>query len=132
MKGLAAIVVMGGMLAACSGTPAADNAATANTSGAATNVAARDPMEDKINALNDVQRKVAFYRAILDADFTCKKVVKYESKPRDENRPVWLVTCDDQGEYTITLQPNGIFSVSGVQQPRPRFPKATALPPGVK
>lgn len=126
MKG-AAILVLGGLLAACSG--GGTTTLSGNTSAPAT-PAARDPFEDKINALSDVQRRVTFFRAIYDAEYTCKKIVSIASKPRDANKPVWLVTCDDQGEYLITLQPGGTFTVSGVKQPNTRkpFPKATALP----
>lgn len=46
-------------------------------------------------------------------------------KPRNEGKPVWLVTCDDQGEYTITLVPGGTFAVSGVPQPKGGFRRAS-------
>ena len=92
-----------------------------------------DPVEAQLNALDDVGRRVAFVRAILDANFTCKQVVKDVVKPRDNGRPVWLATCDNGGEYRITLQRGGIFTVSGVREPnRLVFPKATATPEAVK
>ena len=112
-----AIAILGGLLTACGGgsSPTGTNNVTI--------VDAPDPMEAKIAALTDVQRKTTFYRAIYDADYQCGEIVKLETKPRDDNRPVWLATCDDNGEYVITLQPGGIFTVSGVQQPKRRLPK---------
>jgi len=87
-----------------------------------------DPVEVKLRALNPIQQRVAFYRAILDGDYTCKKIVSVVEKPRNEGRPVWLVTCDDQGEYVITLVPGGTFTVTGVPQPKNTFPHIGASP----
>jgi hypothetical protein len=125
MKTVLAIGTLGLLLAGCGG---------GSTSGGNTAIAAApDPMEAKIAALTDAQRKTAFFRAIYDADYQCDEIVKVENKPRIDNRPVWLATCDDQGEYYITLQPGGIFTVSGVPQARRRMPKSTKiLPVGTK
>ncbi|QDZ06573.1 hypothetical protein FPZ24_03025 [Sphingomonas panacisoli] len=123
-----AIVALGAMLAGCGGGGTTGGNGAAPTPGASV-----DPMEAKIDALNDGQRKTAFFRAIYDADYECAQIVKVETKPRDNNRPVWLVTCEDDGEYYITLQPNAIFTVSGVPQTKRRMPKGTTvLPVGTK
>ena len=119
---MAAIAMLGlGLtLAAC------DGAKAPATNGAA--AATPDPMEAKMLAATDLQRRVAFFRAIYDADFDCKKITDVQSKPRDsDNRLVWLVACDNGADYLITLVPGGTFNVSGVPRPDgPRFPKATA------
>lgn len=112
------------LLAGCSGGGTGGNA----TAPAAP--ATPDPVEVKFRALNPVQQRVALFRAIYDADYTCKKIISIVEKPRNEGKPVWLVTCDDQGEYTITLVPGGTFAVSGVPQPKGGFRHAgpTATP----
>lgn len=121
-----AMVALGMMLAGCGG-----STTSAGNSAAAT--ATPDPMEGKIAALSDAQRKTAFFRAIYDADYECAQIVKVETRPRDNNKPVWLVTCEDGGEYYITLQPGEIFTVSGVPQAKKRLPKGTTiLPAGTK
>jgi hypothetical protein len=118
-----AIVALGGLLAGCGGGGSAGNTVTAS--------ATPDPIEAKINAASEVARRTAFFRAIYDSDFTCDKIVKVEPRPRDAGRAVWLVTCDDHGEYVITLQPGGVFTVSGVGQPKRRMPKsAKTIPAG--
>ena len=113
------------LLAGCGAAAPGGNGATA--------AAAPDPMEANIAALSDSDRKLAFFRAIYDADYQCDQIVKLDTRPRDAGKPVWLATCDDDGEYVITLQPGGIFTVSGVKQPRRRMPKSTViLPVGTK
>ena len=125
MKEIATLLAGAILLASCNGS---GPAATGN--GQAPAVAATpDPVEVKIRALNDVQRRVTFFRAIYDADYTCKQIVSIVEKPRQDGRPVWLVTCDDQGEYTITLLPGGTFSVSGVPQPKGGFRRAKPTTP---
>jgi ABC-type glycerol-3-phosphate transport system substrate-binding protein len=122
-----ALAILGMMLAGCGGSTTSPG----NSTVAAT--ATPDPMEAKIAALSDAQRKTAFFRAIYDADYECAQIVKVETKPRDNNKPVWLVTCEDNGEYYITLQPGGIFTVSGIPQAKRRMPKGTTLlPAGTK
>ncbi|THD38001.1 MAG: hypothetical protein E7773_03240 [Sphingomonas sp.] len=125
MKTGLAMATLGLLLAACGGGSApGDNTATP---------AALAPMEAKIAALTDAQRKTVFYKAIYDADYECGEIDKIESKPRNDGKPVWVATCDDLGEYVITLQPGGIFTVSGVPQARKRMPKGTKiLPVGTK
>jgi len=107
------------LLAGCGGSGTGGNA------GAPVAAATPDPVEVKFRALNPVQQRVALFRAIYDADYTCKKIVSIVEKPRNEGKPVWLVTCDDQGEYTITLVPGGTFAVSGVPQPKGGFRRAS-------
>lgn len=123
MKRSAMVLVLAVSLGGCG------SGATGGNAAAATASATPDPVEAKIRALDPVQQKITFFRAIYDADYTCKKIVSIVEKPRNEGRPVWLVTCDDQGEYVITLIPGGTFSVSGVPQPKNTFPtvrRATA------
>ena len=118
---MAAIVMLGATLAACDGgkAPVANNVAAAATP---------DRTEAKILALDDVQRRVAFLRGILDADYECRKVTNVAPRPRDsDGHLVYQVTCDTARDYTITVMPGDTFNVSGV--PRgdgPHFPKATA------
>lgn len=87
-----------------------------------------DPMEAKINALNDNMRKLTFFRAIYDAGYTCKEITKVETLPRTDGKATWHATCDDGMDYVIALQPGGIFYVSGVPQTRPRFKSAKDQP----
>jgi len=110
------------LLAGCGGGGVGGNAA------APAAPATPDPVEVKFRALNPVQQRVTLFRAIYDADYTCKKIVSIAEKPRNEGQPVWLVTCDDQGEYVITLVPGGTFTVSGVPQPKGGFRRATPSP----
>lgn len=125
MKSGATVLVLAILLTGCGG---AGSTTTGNAQ-APTGAATPDPMEVKIRALNEVQRRITFFRAIYDADYTCKKIVSIVDKPRDDGRPVWLVTCDDQGEYTVTLVPGGTFSVSGVPQPKGGFRRAKPMTP---
>ena len=118
MKSSALVPALAILLSGCGGTGGASGGNAAAPAAPAT----PDPVEVKIRALNPVQQKIAFFRAIYDADYTCKKIVSVVEKPRSEGHPVWLVTCDDHGEYVITLIPGGTFSVSGVPQPKGRFP----------
>ena len=121
-----ALVVLGAMLAGCGGGgTAGGNSVTAG--------ATADPMEAKIDALDEAGRKTAFFRAIYDADFQCDEIVKIADRPRDNGHRAWIVTCDDTGDYYITLQPGGVFTVSGTPQAKTRLPKDTKiLPPGTK
>jgi len=73
-----------------------------------------DPIEAKIVAFPEPLRQTTFFRAIRDANFDCQQVVKEESRPRDNGRPVWLVACDNGQQFVLTLAPGGIFQVSGV------------------
>jgi hypothetical protein len=120
MKSGQTVLVLATLLAGCGGA-GSSNSGNAPAPGA---VATPDPIEAKIRALTPVQRRIALFRAIYDADFTCQKIVSIADQPRDGGRPVWLVTCDDQGEYVITLQPGGTFTVSGVPQSKGGFPRA--------
>jgi hypothetical protein len=122
MKVGAMMLVPAILLAGCSGGRAGGNAA------APAAPATPDPVEVKFRALNPVQQRVTLFRAIYDADYTCKQIVSIAEKPRVEGRPVWLVTCDDQGEYVITLVPGGTFTVSGVPQPKGGFRRASPSP----
>jgi len=122
MKVGAMMLVPAILLAGCSSGGSGGNAA------APAAPATPDPVEVKFRALNPVQQRVALFRAIYDADYTCKKIVSIVEKPRNEGKPVWQVTCDDQGEYTITLVPGGTFAVSGVPQPKGGFRRASPSP----
>ncbi len=106
--------------------------ATSNT--AAMDRDAPDPYEAKIDALSDQQRKITFYKAIYDVnDYQCDQVVKVTDRPRDNGRRAWTVTCSDTGDFYITLQPGGMFSVSGAPSAKTKLPKGTrVLPPGTK
>jgi hypothetical protein len=127
MRTLVAMAMIG-VLAGCGGGGAGTTGNNAATAGATP-----DPMEAKIDALNDGQRKTAFFRAIYDADYQCDEIVKVVDRPRDNGRRAWTATCGDTGDYYITLQPGGIFTVSGVPQAKSRLPKGTKLlPPGTK
>lgn len=123
MKSGAMVLVLATLLSGCGG----NSGATTNANAAAAAPGATpDPMEAKIRALDPVRKRLTFFRAIYDADYTCQKIVSIVDKPRDEGRPVWLVTCDDQGEYRVTLVPGGTFTVSGVPQPKNTFPHVRA------
>jgi hypothetical protein len=122
MKVGAMMLVPAILLAGCGGGGVSSNAAAPAAPGTP------DPVEVKFRALNPVQQRVALFRAIYDADYTCKKIVSITEKPRNEGKPVWQVTCDDQGEYTITLVPGGTFAVSGVPQPKGGFRRASPSP----
>ncbi|HEX4695556.1 hypothetical protein [Sphingomonas sp.] len=124
MKTGLAIATLGFLLAGCGGSGATGNAVATATP---------DPMEAKIDALTDKQRKLTFYKAIYDADYQCDEVVKAVDRPRDNGHRAWTATCSDTGDYYITLQPNGVFTVSGTPQTKARFPKGTKmLPAGTK
>jgi len=123
-----ALAMLAAMLAGCGGGGTASGNATTPAPGATA-----DPMEAKIDALNEGQRKTAFFRAIYDADYQCDEITKIADRPRDNGRRAWMATCSDTGDYYITLQPGGIFTVSGTPQTRTRLPKGTRiLPPGTK
>lgn len=116
-----AIAVLGLTLAACDGGKAPGSSPTA--------AATPDPMEAKMLAATDAQRKVAFLRGILDSDYPCNKITRIDNKPRDpEGHLVWQVTCDVAREYTITLMPGGVFYVSGV--PGGEVPGMSGSKPG--
>jgi len=95
------------LLAACHQAPAGNTATAANAS-------ATDPIETKIVAFPEGLRQTTFLRAIRDAGFDCQEVVKEESRPRDAGRAVWIVACDHDQQYVLTLNRGGIFVVSGV------------------
>ena len=69
-----------------------------------------------------MQRRIALFGAIYDADFTCKQILSIADQPRDGGHPVWLVTCDDLRRYIITLQPGGTFTVSSAAAKSGRLP----------
>lgn len=120
------VVVLGTMLAGCG----SNSTSTGNKT---TTTTTPDPMEAKIDALNEGQRKTAFFRAIYDADYQCDEITQIADRPRNNDRRAWMVTCSDAGEYYITLQPGGIFTVSGIPQAKTRLPKGTKiLPPETK
>lgn len=132
MRSGLALVVLGAMLAGCGGGTTSGGNANANGTAPVAG-ATPDPMEAKIDALNDAGRKIAFFRAIYDSDFQCDEVTKVADRPRDNGKRAWLVTCGDTGDYYITLQPGGVFTVSGTPQTKTRLPKGTKLlPPGTK
>lgn len=120
MKAGLTMIALAAMLAGC------DGRSTAGGNGAAG--APTDPVEVKIAALNPRMRDLTFFRAIFDAGYSCKQIVKTEVRPRDNGRAVWRVTCDDGGDYLITLQPGGVFTVSGVPNNRPHFKSARRAP----
>ncbi len=127
MKGGWAMMVLGAMLAGCGG------AGSGGAGNGATAAATADPMEAKIDALNEGQRRTTFFKAIYDADFQCDEIVKIADRPRDNGHRAWIATCSDTGDYYVTLQPGGVFTVSGTPQTKTRLPKGTKmLPPGTK
>ena len=105
-RALPAIAVLT-FLAACHSSPAGNAAASANASAA-------DPIETKIVAFPEGLRRTTFFRAIRDAGFDCQEVVAEQARPRDAGRAVWIVACDHDQQYVLTLNPGGIFQVSGV------------------
>lgn len=131
-----AIVALGVLLAGCGGSSGSGGNDTGIVRGTASGpvpASTADPMEAKIDALDEAGRKTAFFRAIYDADFQCDEIVKIADRPRDNGHRAWIVTCDDTGDYYITLQPGGVFTVSGTPQAKTRLPKGTKiLPPGTK
>ncbi len=120
MKTVLTMVALAAVLAGCGGPTSGGNSVAAGTT--------PDPMEAKINALSPPMRDLTFFRAIFDAQYSCKQIVKTEVRPRDNNKPVWRVTCDDGGDYLITLQPGGVFTVSGVPNTQPHFKSARNAP----
>jgi len=121
-----AIATLGVLLAGCGG-------GGPKATGNATTAATVDPMEAKIDALTEAQRKTTFYKAIYDADYQCDEIVKIADRPRDNGHRAWMASCGDTGDYYITLQPGGVFTVSGTPQTKTRLPKGTKmLPPGTK
>ena len=97
-------------LAACDGSPTGSSAPAA--------VATHDPMEAKIDALSPSLQETTMVRAIRDGGYTCQKIVRMEKHAPIDGKAVWIAECDDKGQYVITLQPGGIFWVSGVPQPK--------------
>ncbi len=121
MKAALTMIALATALAGCGGPTAGGGSKT--DAGTPT-----DPIEVKINALSPPMRDLTFFRAIFDAQYACKQIVKIEKRPRDNGKPVWRVTCDDGGDYLITLQPGGVFTVSGVPNNQPRFKSARRAP----
>ena len=109
-KALIALMVAA-PLAACDPAPSAP---------AASATAAPDPMEAKIAALPRNLQQTTLFRAIRDGGYTCQRIVRWEKKPPVDGHATWVAECDDRGQYVITLQPGGIFWVSGVPQTRQR------------
>ncbi|MET3827153.1 hypothetical protein ABIC16_002846 [Sphingomonas sp. PvP055] len=75
-----------------------------------------DPMEAKIDALPRALQETTMFRAIRDGGYTCQKIVRFEKHAPIDGHAVWIAECDDRGQYVITLQPGGVFWVSGVPQ----------------
>jgi len=124
-----ALAMLGAMLAGCGGGGGASGGNAATPAAGVT----PDPMEAKIDALTESQRKTAFFRAIYDADYQCDEITNIADRPRDNGKRAWMVTCSDTGDYYVALQPGGIFTVSGTPQTKTRLPKGTKLlPPGTK
>lgn len=105
-RAIAMAVLLGMMLAACD-KPAAPR-------GNAVAEAGPDPIETRIVALPEPLRRATFYRAILDAQYPCPRIINAESRPRVDGKPVWAVECGNGPEYLLTLQRGGVFLVSGV------------------
>lgn len=102
------------MLAALS---ACDPAPTGGTAAAPSKP---DPMEAKIDALPRPLQETTMFRAIRDGGYTCQKIVRFEKHAPIDGKAVWIAECDDRGQYVITLQPGGVFWVSGVPQTKKR------------
>ncbi len=103
------------MLAAMvAGVSACDPGSTAGTTAAATTKP--DPMEARIDALPRNLQETTLFRAIRDGGYTCQKIVRFEKHAPIDGHAVWIAECDDRGQYVITLQPDGVFWVSGVPQ----------------
>ena len=97
MKTGLAIATLGLLLAGCG-----QNSKTANDASVVHGTASgplpaagstADPMESKIDALTDKQRKLTFYKAIYDADYQCDEVTRIADKPRDNGHRAWMATC---------------------------------------
>lgn len=92
--------------------PAAPSAPTA------TATAAPDPVEAKIDALPPALQRTTLFRAIQDGGYTCQQIVDFAKRPPVDGHATWVAVCEDHGQYVITLQPGGIFWVSGVPRPK--------------
>lgn len=103
------------MLAALAAPLAACDPAASGPAASAT--AAPDPVETKIDALPRALQQTTMFRAIRDGGYTCQQIVRFEKKPPVDGHATWVAICDDHGQYVVTLQPGGIFWVSGVPQP---------------
>lgn len=102
------------LLVALAGLSACDPATPGgNTTAAA---AKPDPMEAKIDALPLALQRTTMFRAIRDGGYTCQKIARFEKHAPIDGHAVWIAECDDRGQYVITLQPGGVFWVSGVPQ----------------
>lgn len=102
------LAVLATPLAACDPAPSGT---------AASAPSAPDPIEGKIDALPRSLQQTTMFRAIRDGGYTCQRIVQFEKKPPVDGHATWVAVCDDRGQYVITLQPGGIFWVSGVPQP---------------
>jgi hypothetical protein len=80
-----------------------------------------NPMEAKIDALSPALQQITMFRAIQDGNFTCQKIVQMKKRTPTVGKAIWDAECEDQGRYVIELQPDGIFWVSGVPQPKKQF-----------
>lgn len=90
------------LLAAC-GQPAtttvnATDPAVSNSEETATNTA------DAIASLNEAQRNAVLFRAIRDGNEACQEVTGATATQSLDNKPAWLVTCDNRQQYTVVLR----------------------------
>ena len=100
-------------LAACGSAPNADNSMAATTNGSSDYLA-------KISQLNEKERNGVLFRAISDAGRGCQGVTRSVAGPAMQGNPSWIATCDDGTPWVVSINDQGVASVSAVAATTPK------------
>lgn len=101
-------------LAACgsNSTDAAQEAAANNSSGTA--------YLARIEQMNENERNGVLFRAISDAGRACQGVTRSVAGPAMRGNPSWIATCEDGTPWVVSINGNGIATVSAVSASTPK------------
>jgi hypothetical protein len=77
-----------------------------------------NPYSDRLQKLDDLQRRSVLRRAILDAGEPCKRVDAAGISGRYKNLVMWSARCTPKGDYGVYIGPDASVQVRPCEDAR--------------
>lgn len=102
---MAAVALLGGC--GSSSAPAPQGAIPGSTGAAKL----RNPGDEQLLALNDLDRTIGLKRAIYDSKLTCRRMLRSGHGVGYKNLSLWVAECSEAKSYGIFISPDGSAQV---------------------
>lgn len=71
----------------------------------------RSAEQDRLHKLNDLDRAIAFKRAIYASGFVCKRIERSAFVREYGNLSMWMASCADKRDWAIFVGPDATVQV---------------------